>query len=59
MVKRGERLFYLKASLVVYAVWILVFECVGRYAATLPTRDVTLGLDRAIPFDPCWVILYL
>lgn len=50
MVTKEERRFYLKASLVVYAAWILVFECVGRYAATLPTRDVTLGLDKAIPF---------
>lgn len=58
MVKRGERLFYLKASLVVYTAWILVFECVGRYAATLPTRDVTLGLDRAIPFVAAFIWPY-
>ncbi len=58
MVTKAERWFYLKASLVVYAAWILAFECVGRYAATLPTRDVTLGLDGAIPFVAAFIWPY-
>lgn len=58
MVTGEERRFYLKASLVVYAAWILVFECVGRYAAALPTRDVTIGLDRAIPFASAFIWPY-
>jgi membrane-associated phospholipid phosphatase len=48
----------LKASLIVYAAWILVFELIGRYAAGLPTRDVTIGLDRAIPFAAAFIWPY-
>ena len=58
MVSRADRLFYLKASLIVYAAWILVFELIGRYAASLPTRDVTIGLDRALPFVSAFIWPY-
>jgi membrane-associated phospholipid phosphatase len=42
----------------VYLAWIAAFQVVGRYAAQLPTRDVTMGIDRAIPFVPGWVWIY-
>jgi membrane-associated phospholipid phosphatase len=58
MVNRADRLFYLKASVIMYGVWILVFELIGRYAAGLPTRDVTIGLDRAIPFIAAFIWPY-
>ena len=44
--------------LAVYLAWIGAFQVVGRYAATLPTRDVTMAIDHAIPFVPGWVWVY-
>jgi len=55
----GERLFYLKATLVLYAAWALVFELVGHVANTLPTVDLTLPLDRRIPFIAVFVWPYI
>jgi len=43
------RLRYAAILLLAYAVWFGTFELVGRYAATLPTRDLTSSWDRAIP----------
>ncbi|MGA2533023.1 MAG: phosphatase PAP2 family protein [Candidatus Aminicenantales bacterium] len=54
-----ERLHYLKVSLLAYLVWIIVFEAVGFYAVTLPTKDVTLPLDRQIPLLSCFIWPYL
>jgi membrane-associated phospholipid phosphatase len=54
----AEKRFYLKASLLFYLAWILVFEAVGKYAATLPTRDLTLGFDRLIPVAAVFVWPY-
>jgi len=51
----AEKRFYLKTSLLFYLAWILVFEMVGKAAATLPTRDLTLGLDRMIPVAAVFV----
>lgn len=54
----AERRFYFKTSLLFYLAWILVFEAVGKLAATLPTRDLTLGLDRMIPVAAFFVWPY-
>ena len=54
-----ERLCYIRVSLLAYLVWIIVFEAVGYYAATLPTRDVTLPLDRRIPLISAFIWPYL
>lgn len=54
-----ERLFYLKATLLLYAAWVLVFELVGRVAQTLPTVDLTLPLDRRIPFIASFIWPYV
>jgi len=54
-----ERRYFLKVSLLAYLAWIIVFEAVGFYAATLPTRDVTLPLDRRIPLVPGFIWPYL
>lgn len=59
MTDRPERLFYLKATLLLYVVWIAVFELVGNVAKTLPTRDLSLPIDRAIPFIPLFMGPYL
>lgn len=54
----AEKRFYLKTSLLFYLAWVLVFEMVGNYAATLPTHDLTLGLDRMIPVAAVFVWPY-
>ncbi len=53
-----ERTWYSMVTLVVYSAWIVAFEAVGRYAATLPTRDLTTMLDRHIPLAPAFVVPY-
>ncbi len=53
-----ERKHYIKITLLVYGIWIVVFEAVGRYAATLPTRDLTTFLDRLIPLVPEFIWPY-
>jgi membrane-associated phospholipid phosphatase len=55
----GERLFYLKATLLLSAAWALVFELVGHVAETLPTVDLTLPLDRRIPFIALFIWPYV
>lgn len=54
-----DRRFYIKASLLAYLTWIMVFEAVGLYAVALPTRDVTLPLDRHIPLISWFIWPYL
>lgn len=49
---------YAGILLVAYAIWFVTFMAVGRYAATLPTRDLTSALDRAIPLVPSFVWPY-
>jgi membrane-associated phospholipid phosphatase len=49
----------LQICLPVYAIWVLTYESVGRYASTLPGVDVTTALDERIPFRPGWIWIYL
>jgi membrane-associated phospholipid phosphatase len=56
---KWDRKFYLKISLVVYFIWAIVFEAVGWYATTLPTRDFTTDIDRQIPLIPAFVWPYV
>jgi membrane-associated phospholipid phosphatase len=53
-----ERKYYLKVSLICYLIWIVLFEAVGHYAATMPTRDLTTFIDRQIPLIPEFVWPY-
>jgi len=53
-----DRRFYLQVSLVFYLCWIGCFISVGKYASTLPTRDLTSSLDRIIPFVPAFIWPY-
>ena len=53
-----ERKFYVKFVLGAYGVWILAFELVGRYAATLATNDPTSALDKMIPLIPDFIWFY-
>jgi hypothetical protein len=55
---RRERLHFGKTLLLGYAVWMLGFQLVGRYAATLQTSDLTSAWDRAIPVVPAFVWPY-
>lgn len=55
---KRERLVYTGATLSFFVVWIFAFFAVGNYAATLPTRDLTTSMDRAIPLVPGFVWLY-
>lgn len=55
----GERLFYLKATLLLYVAWVLIFELVGNVAKTLPTVDLTVPLDRRIPFIAVFIWPYV
>jgi membrane-associated phospholipid phosphatase len=53
-----ERKYYVKVTFIAYAVWLILFESIGRYAATLPTIDLTSFLDRRIPVIPAFVWIY-
>jgi membrane-associated phospholipid phosphatase len=55
---RSNRTAYLLIMLLAYAIWIAAFEVVGRYAATLPSHDLTTSWDRAIPLVPLAVWPY-
>jgi membrane-associated phospholipid phosphatase len=55
----GERLFYLKATLLLYVAWALIFELIGHVAEKLPTSDLTLPLDHRIPFIAVFVWPYV
>ncbi len=54
-----ERAAYLKFGLAAYLVWIVLFQAVGSYAVGLPTRDITLSLDRLIPVLPGFIWPYM
>jgi membrane-associated phospholipid phosphatase len=54
-----ERKHYLKVAFVAYTLWIIAFEAIGRYVATLPTIDITSSFDRQIPLIPAWVWIYM
>jgi len=58
MMKR-ERKFFIKVSLFVYGIWFIFFDGVGRYAATLPTRDITSSIDPHIPLIPEFIWIYI
>ncbi|MBZ5495783.1 MAG: phosphatase PAP2 family protein [Acidobacteriia bacterium] len=55
----NERGFYIKLGLLLYLLWIIAFEAIGRYTATLPTHDLTGSLDRMIPLIPAFIWPYL
>ena len=59
MTDAGERRFFLIAGLAIYVAWLFVFDSVGRTAAMLPARDLTLRLDTRIPFVAAFVWPYL
>jgi membrane-associated phospholipid phosphatase len=54
-----DRKHYLKVAFIAYTAWIIAFEAIGRYVATLPTIDITSALDRQIPLVPGWVWIYM
>lgn len=56
---RNERVFYIKVGLIVYFVWLILFEIVGRHAAQMPTHDITSLIDRKIPLVPQFIWPYL
>jgi membrane-associated phospholipid phosphatase len=54
-----ERRFYIKVALLVYLVWLILFEVVGQHASKLPTRDITSFIDKQIPLVPQFIWPYL
>ena len=54
-----ERKFYIKVSLLVYLVWLILFEAVGWRAAKLPTYDITSFVDKQIPLIPQFIWPYM
>ena len=56
---KGEREFYIIVSLLVFLVWLILFELVGRYAAKLPTHDITSFIDKQIPLVPQFIWPYM
>jgi membrane-associated phospholipid phosphatase len=56
---KWDRWFYIKISLVVCFIWVIVFEAVGWYASTLPGRDLTTYIDKQIPLIPVFVWPYI
>jgi len=56
---KNERIFYIKVGLVVYLVWLILFEIVGWHAAQMPTHDITSLIDRKIPLVPHFIWPYL
>jgi hypothetical protein len=55
---KRERFHFGRMLLLGYAVWMVGFQLVGRYAATLQTRDLSTAWDRAIPLVPAFVWPY-
>jgi hypothetical protein len=53
-----QRLRAARVLILAYAAWFASFEAVGRYAATLPTYDLTTAWDRAIPLVPAFIWPY-
>ena len=56
---KNERIFYIKVGLVVYFVWLVLFEIVGWHAAQMPTHDITSLIDKKIPLVPHFIWPYL
>jgi len=54
----SQRKYYVKLSVVVYAIWLAAYEIVGHYVKTLPTIDLTGFIDRQIPLIPEFVWAY-
>jgi len=52
------RRHFAKLLVLTYLGWIVAFQLVGRYAATLHTRDLTTGWDQAIPLIPAFIWPY-
>ncbi len=59
LIADGERKFYIKVTLLVFLVWLILFEAVGWYAVDLPTYDVTTFIDHQIPLIPQFIWPYL
>lgn len=55
----SDRRYFIKLGLLFYLLWVVAFETVGLYAATLPTHDLTCSLDQWIPLIPQLVWPYL
>jgi len=53
-----DRAFFLKASLIFYALWIVSFQLVGRYAVQLPGLDMTSAWDQQIPLIAAFIWPY-
>lgn len=49
---------YALAFAATYVAWFAVYQAVGWYAATLPAHDLSIPLDRALPFAPGAVWIY-
>jgi membrane-associated phospholipid phosphatase len=56
---KAERKFYIKVSILVFLVWVVLFELVGRYATQLPTYDITSSIDKQIPLVAQFIWPYL
>ena len=57
-VNAWHRRFYVKIALLSYLAWIVAFQIVGRYASTLPTKNLISSWDLAIPLVPAFVWPY-
>jgi membrane-associated phospholipid phosphatase len=55
---RVDRRYFLRVTLLLYGVWFVSFQSVGRYAQSLPTHDLTTWVDRTIPLIPAFVWPY-
>ena len=53
-----DRWHYLAITVGVAAVWVVLFNACGHYAAGLSTFDPTTAWDRALPFVPEFVWAY-
>jgi membrane-associated phospholipid phosphatase len=56
-----ERLHWrarLKLCLPAYALWVVSYELVGRYAMRLVPHELATPLDAMLPFWPQWVWVY-
>jgi membrane-associated phospholipid phosphatase len=56
--RTSPRKYYIKLFLISYIIWIILFQIVGRYAATLETYDPTIFLDHMIPVSPNFIWFY-
>jgi hypothetical protein len=54
----GLRARYALVLVTGYLIWTISYQLVGRFAAQLPTHDLTSALDRAIPLWPLAVWPY-